>query len=138
MRVTGESYRPASALYTEATSQQCTASPLQTSLHVVSFQRCKPAHAHVQPCKLTDEAGTHCHVRASSTSACAFVYFTAAGGLQSMESHNVKQDLGAGHALTAQSTAQHGIFTSSPGCPEACTKAAVMWLVLLYFSRYCT
>ena len=33
-------------------------------------------HSHVQSCGLVDMSGVHCHVRASSTSGCAFVYFT--------------------------------------------------------------
>ena len=32
--------------------------------------------SHVQSCKLVHESGVHCHVHASSTSGCAFVYFT--------------------------------------------------------------
>ena len=31
---------------------------------------------HVQSRKLVHESGVHCHVRASSTSGCAFMYFT--------------------------------------------------------------
>ena len=33
---------------------------------------------------------------------------------------------------------QYNVFISSLGCPEASIIAAVMWLVLLYFSRYST
>ena len=32
--------------------------------------------SHVQSCRLVDMSGIHCHVCASSTSVCAFVYFT--------------------------------------------------------------
>ena len=32
----------------------------------------------------------------------------------------------------------YSMFISSPGCPEACIKACMMYLVLLYFFRYCT
>ena len=31
---------------------------------------------HAQSCELVHVSGAHCHVRASSTSGCAFVYFT--------------------------------------------------------------
>lgn len=54
--------RPASALYTEAASHQCTASPLCTSLHVVNFQRCKPARA--GPIVQADLRGWHTCSRA--------------------------------------------------------------------------
>ena len=33
-------------------------------------------HSHVQSCKLVHVSGIHCHMHASSTSGCAFVYFT--------------------------------------------------------------
>ena len=33
-------------------------------------------HSHVQSRKLVHVSGVHCHVHASSTSGCAFVYFT--------------------------------------------------------------
>ena len=33
-------------------------------------------HSHVQSRKLVHVSGVHCHMRASSTSGCAFVYFT--------------------------------------------------------------
>ena len=33
-------------------------------------------HSHVQSHKLVHVSGVHCHVHASSTSGCAFVYFT--------------------------------------------------------------
>ena len=33
-------------------------------------------HSHVQPRKLVHVSGVHCNMRASSTSDCAFVYFT--------------------------------------------------------------
>ena len=32
---------------------------------------------HAQSCELVHVSGAHCHVRASSTSGCAFVYFAA-------------------------------------------------------------
>ena len=71
-------------------------------------------HSHIQSRKLVHVSGVHCHVCASSTSGCAFVYFTVLYRVQ-----------------------QYSIFISSSGCPEASIKAVVMQLVLLYFSRYC-
>ena len=58
--------------------------------------------SHVQSRKLVHVPGVHCHVRASSTSGCAFVYFTV------------------------QYCIEYSIFISSPGCLEASVKAAVM------------
>ena len=45
------------------------------NLQVVSFQRCELC-SHVQSRKLIHVSGVHCHVGASATSGCAFVYFT--------------------------------------------------------------
>ena len=49
-------------------------SPLHINLQVVNFQRRKRAFT----CPITQghTSGIHCHVRASSTSSSAFVYFT--------------------------------------------------------------
>ena len=47
---------------------------LHTNLQVANFQRCE--HVFACPCKLVHTSGVHCHFCASSTSGCAFVYFT--------------------------------------------------------------
>ena len=59
----------------EPNSVHCTVSPLHMNLQVVNFQRCKHASL-VRSHKLVHMSGVHCHVRASSISGCAFVYFT--------------------------------------------------------------
>ena len=52
-----------------------TVSLLHTNLQVSNFQRYECV-SRVQSCKLVHTSGIHCHVHASSTSGCAFVYFT--------------------------------------------------------------
>ena len=58
-----------------------TVSPLHTNLQIANSKM--QTHLHVQSRKLVHTPGVHCHmsgvphhVRASSTSGCAFVYFT--------------------------------------------------------------
>ena len=48
--------------------------PLHTSLQMQTFNDAN-MHSHVQSRKLVHMSGVHCHLRASSTSGCAFVYF---------------------------------------------------------------
>lgn len=77
----------------------------------------------VQSCKLVHMSGVYCHLLASSTNSCAFVYFTVLCRVQ-----------------------PYSIFISIPGCLEAGIKAVVIQVVLLgrascctillYFSRY--
>ena len=52
-----------------------TVSPLHTNLQVVSFKEANVC-SHVQAHKLVHVSGVHCHVCASSTSNCGFIYFT--------------------------------------------------------------
>ena len=80
------------------------------NLQVVNFQRCGYV-SHLQSCKLIHVSAGHCHMHASFTCGYASVYFTV------------------------QYCTQYSVFISNPGCPEARKKAAVMQLVLLYFSR---
>lgn len=78
--------RPTSALYTEATSHQRTIRPPHAHLHIVNFQRCKPACA--CPTRQADSRGGH-----TLSHACVLyerlclVCITAAGGLEPW-SHN--------------------------------------------------
>ena len=68
-------------------------------------------HSLVQSCELVHLSGLHCHMRASSTSSHAFVYFIV------------------------QYSMEYSIFLPSPGCPQASVKASVMYLVLLRNTR---
>ena len=60
---------------------------------------------HIQSRKLVHVSGVHCHMCASSTSGCAFVYFTILYRAQ-----------------------WHSIFVSNPGYPETSVKAVLMEL----------
>ena len=68
-------------------------------------------HSLVQSRELVHLPGLHRHMRASSTSGCAFVYFIV------------------------QYCIEYSIFLPSLGCPEASVKASVMCLVLLRSTR---
>ena len=68
-------------------------------------------HSLVQSCELVYLSGLHCHMRASSTSGRAFVYFIV------------------------QYCMEYSIFLPSPGCPEASVKASLMYPVLLRSTR---
>ena len=80
------------------------------NLQVVNFQRYGYV-SHLQSCKLIHVSVGHCHMHASFTCGYASMYFTV------------------------QYCTEYSIFISNPRCPEASKKAAVMQLVLLYFSR---
>ena len=68
-------------------------------------------HLLVQSHELVHLSGLHCHMRASSTSGCAFVYFIV------------------------QYCIDYSIFLPSLGGPEASEKASVLYLVLLRSTR---
>ena len=50
-------------------------SPLHKNLQIANFQKCKRVRVSRQV-KLVHRSGAHCHICASRTNGCAFVYFT--------------------------------------------------------------
>ena len=114
-------------------------SPLHTSLQVANFQRWQCALA--CPVKLVHMSGVHCHMRASSTSGCVFVYFTVLYRVQYRTLYSICTVVQNLYFKPRMSGSKH---KSSGDVAPACLSAQSQRLdascctVLLYFSRYCT
>ena len=82
--------------------------------------------SHVQSCKLVHVSGVHCHVRASFTNGCAFVYLTVQYCI----------DYSSTVSLFQAQDVRKQVYKSSSDVAGTATKHQ-LFFILLYFSWYC-